>query len=146
MRPNHRDAANALIASAAQQAAATGLPKPTDTPLAAEPAPARDDAPPASPLVQAPSPQPAVAPDPAPEPTPEPVRTRRQAKSPTAYGFIIPKSAVDTDQTVQLGLRIPKKLHAALKAAAYLHDLSIQDLATEALVDKLTTLGQGSDS
>lgn len=128
MRPSHRDAANALIASATQQAAATGLAKPPEPPVAA-----------------AAEPQAAVevalgaAPDSAPRP-------KRAAKAPTAYGFTVPRSAVDTDQTVQLGLRIPRRLHAALKAAAYLHDKSIQDLASEAIVDKLLLLGQGADS
>jgi hypothetical protein len=161
MRTNHRDVANALISSAAKQAAATGRPRadesaaPTQVTVAPAPEPALAvfaDSRPAAAATPEPAATPPAAPMPSPTATPAAsprgAAGPRSAKKavPTAFGFTVPQSAINTDQTVQLGLRIPKRLHAALKAAAYLNDVSLQDLATEALTEKLLALGTGADS
>lgn len=135
MRASQKNAAAALVSSAAKQAQATGLPRPTE-----EPAEARVNGVASEPNVTEaevePTPEPAATDHAAPE-TPKPSTRARSERTATAYGFAVPKSALDTDQTVQLGLRIPKRLHAALRSAAYLNDLSLQDLAAEALTEKL---------
>ena len=124
MRSDKLEKAKQLVGASMDQAEATSYaPSTTPEPVGAaeppthEPAPAEPD-----------SPESTVAPLTEPDSKPP-------AQTATAYGFVIPSGI--GQELVQLGVRIPADLRAALRTCSMMQQVEIQEMVRDALEREL---------